>query len=375
MPTRIVSSLFVAALVFGQPIFAEEMRIEKQVKLSPGHSVEPSHIVRASNGDFIVYGSNSAVNFRPWATRVMATGEVRWEFLQGGGDYWNDRSERGQRFDTAVELPDQSTLLCGINISNNQRSVLLDRLSVDGELLDEHVIHPDWSKGPLTSVNCVRWNDGIALIGGLAASPAGTGWFAKLDKNLNPEWQQFGNEYIATSGDVMEMPAGGFLYLNPSQQDAKGRRASAFFRMSSTGEITARHIFSGDDDPYLIYPAIPRSDVYVALSIDTFNTQVIHLDDQLHGPTRVIKLHNAGIRKCLELQDGSLAIFGSQFHGIASPAVTRVYMDGSAKAFLVEPSRGSPWYIDAVPTGNPKEFAAVRLSNATEIVLDWVSFK
>jgi hypothetical protein len=367
--------LVAVMMLISPPLFAEQMSIGKQIHLSPGHPVVPSHITRASNGDLLIFGSNADLGFRPWAIRLTSAGEVRWEFLQGAADGWNDRKERGQRFDSAVELSDQTTLLCGLQVVNYERSVLLDRIGMDGRLIDERVIHPD--KRQLVGVNCVRWNDGLALIGGVAGDPSGTGWLVKLDDKMNPEWQKFGDEYIATEGDVMSAPAGGFLYLNPSQQDAKGRRASTLFRMSATGAIVARHVFDADDNPTMVYPAVPRSDLYVALAVDTLKTDVIHLDDQLRGPTRVIELHNAGIKKCLELPDGSIAIFGSQFHNIASAAVTRVYKDGTSKGFLVEGAIGSPWYFDAVLTNNPNvsEFAAVRISNVTDAVVDWISFK
>ena|SRR5580704_9124079 len=76
------------------------------------------HITRASNGDLLIFGSNADLGFRPWAIRLTSTGEVRWEFLQGAADGWNDRKEKGQRFDSAVELSDQTTLLCGLQVVN-----------------------------------------------------------------------------------------------------------------------------------------------------------------------------------------------------------------------------------------------------------------
>jgi hypothetical protein len=77
--------------------------------------------------------------------------------------------------------------------------------------------------------------------------------------------------------------------------------------------------------------------------------------DQLCGPNRTVKLHNAG----------------------ATGAVTRVYKDGTSEGFLIEPPYQSGWYEDAVLTGNKNQFAAVRLvrPGQGQAVLDWVSFK
>jgi hypothetical protein len=92
----------------------EQLVIEKQVPLAVGHHVEPYRVTRTSSGDVIVFGSNDQTDYRPWAARLSAQGEVRWEFLQGGPNGWEDRSVSGQRFNSALEMPDQSTLLCGM---------------------------------------------------------------------------------------------------------------------------------------------------------------------------------------------------------------------------------------------------------------------
>jgi hypothetical protein len=354
---------------------SERMSIDKQIRLSPEHRVMPYHIMRVSNGDLIIFGSDNQVDYKAWAARVSLSGEVRWEFLQGGTNGWDDQTEKGQRYDTAIELPDHSTLLCGIKVVNYQRSVLLDRISVDGKLVGESVIRPDWDKGTLTGINCVRWNDGIALIGGVSASPSGTGWFAKLDENLNLKWQKFGNEYIATDGDVMSAPDGGVFYLNPSQLDAKGRRAPAVFEMSATGDTSARHVFDADNDPSMVYSVVPRSDLYLALATNTLETDIVHLDDKLHGPTQVIKLRNFGNKKAILLPDGSIAIFGSQYRNGATAAVARVYSSGDSKVFIVEPPHQSGWYYDAAFLGNNHQFVATRSIDDGRAALDWVSFK
>ncbi len=372
MIIKVGAPLLVVVMLVSRPLFAEQMSIDRQIRLSPEHRVMPYHITRASDGDLIIFGSNNQVDFKAWATRVRPSGEVRWEYLQSGGNGWDDQSEKGQRYDTAIELPDHTTLLCGVKVVNFQRSVLLDRLGVDGTLIDERVIRPDWNKGSLTGFECVRWNDGIALIGGVSGFPSGTGWLAKLDWKLDLQWQKFDDLYVGS--DVMETTGGGFFYLNTFQKTSTGSRNS-LIKMGPTGEVMARHSFSDDDNPAPVYAVVPRSNVRMALFNDTLHTEIIDLDDQLRGPTRVIKLHNAGVKKCLELPDGSIAIFGSQYHNGATAAVTRVYRDGSSRGFLVEPPYQSGWYYDAVLVGSDKQFAAVRLVDDGRAVLDWVSFK
>jgi hypothetical protein len=89
--------------------------------------------------------------------------------------------------------------------------------------------------------------------------------------------------------------------------------------------------------------------------LSTLETEILRFDDQLRGPTGKLKLYNVGVKKCLELPDGSIAIFGSQFHNSATAAVTRIYKDGSSKGFLLESPYQSPWYEDAVFTGNYRQ--------------------
>ena len=94
---------------------AERMSIDKEVKLSPGHFVMPYQIRHASNGDFIIFGSTDEWDTRPWATRVTPNGGVRWDLVVGGSNGPPvDRSVRGQRFYEAIELENNTTLLCGI---------------------------------------------------------------------------------------------------------------------------------------------------------------------------------------------------------------------------------------------------------------------
>jgi hypothetical protein len=294
MAYRIPTPLLMALMLLSGPSFSERLQIEKQVKLSPGHQVMPYRITRASNGDLVVFGSIGQVDYRPWATRLTPGGEVRWEFLEGGPDGWNDQSAKGQRFHSAIELPDQTMLFCGIKVVNKERLVLLDHLGVDGSLIDERVIRPDREKSSITGFDCIRWNDGIALIGGASGYPAGTGWLVKLDWQLNLQWQKFDDQYVGAN--VMEAASGGFFYINTFMSNPNGSKTT-LMKMGPTGEIIARHALFDDDSPVPVYPVEPRSDVRLALMKDTLKTEIIDLDDQLSGPKRVIKLHNAGVNK------------------------------------------------------------------------------
>jgi hypothetical protein len=373
VPIGVRISLLILGLLGSRTLFAEQMTIDKQIRVSPEHRVMPYHITRVSDGDLIIFGSNNQVDYEAWATRVSPSGEVRWEYLQGGSNGWDDQSEKGQRYDSVIELPDHTTLLCGAKVDDHQRSMLLDLFSIDGTLIKEQVISPSWKGGSLEGADCIPWNDGIALIGAVSGRPSGTGWLAKIDWKLNVEWQKFGNEFVAAH--IMRAPDSAFYYLNGALKDATGRSVMSLMRLASTDVPLALHTFESNVIPLFIYPDAPAYNLRFALTTGTLDPKVVDFDVQRRTSSSVIALYNTGVKKGLELQDGSIAIFGGQYRNGATAGVTRVYKDGSSKGFLVEPPYQSGWYYDAVLVDGKKQFAAVRLVDDGRAVLDWVSFK
>lgn len=343
----------------------EPLHIDRQIMLSPGHRVMPYSITRASNGDFFVIGSNDQMDYRAWATRLAPNGEVRWEFLEGGPDGWNDRTVHGQRFNAAIEMPDETTLLCGEKVIDRRSTVMLVTLAKDGSLISEKLLPPVREGSVFSGLRCRKWNDGIVLVGGVSGRPAGTGWMIKLDMHLNMLWKKFSDDYAP--GEMTE--SGHDLYV-------LGWHGSEFYivKIGLDGEIIAKHLLTSGEH-HLVQTGTRGKSVRVATLVSTLQTEIADFDADLHGPARVLKLNNVGIKKCLELPDGSVAIFGSQFSHSATAAVTRVYKDGGYKTFLVEPRNESPWYIDAVLTGNGNEIAAVRQVGVEEGMLDFLSFK
>jgi hypothetical protein len=378
----------VIALVSCTSGVAEQLVIEKQVPLSPGHHVMPYNVTRMSNGDLIVFGSNDQTDYRPWAARVTAEGMLRWELLQGPPNGWQDRAISGARFYSAVEMADQSTLLCGTVVPNREPTVVLDQVSADGKLLTERLIKPLDVRGfpndvPTDQlhfghhVECLQTKEGTFLLGAVGTSgfigAVATGWLAQLDGHLDVKSQRFGDPFFLMP--FMQTSDGSLVGIKASFNKENSSRLWSLMKVSPSGEILASHPLADDDGPeYLIYPVVPTSGVRLALFHDTFHTEIVSFDDQLRGPRTVVKMHNAGVKKCLELPDGSIAIFGSRFDRGATAAVTRVYRDGGYKVFDVEPAHQSAFYYDAVATGNKNEFAATRWIGV-QPVLEWISFK
>jgi hypothetical protein len=354
---------------------AERMNVDRQVKLSPGHFMMPYQIRHASNGDVIVFGSTDEFDTRPWATRLGANGEVRWDLVVGGPNGPPiDRSVRGQRFFEAIDFDDQSTLLCGIRQVDHHNLVFLDKVRLDGTLISEHLIRPTRptsEKGGIIGVTCARWNGTIVLFGGIAGFPEGTGWFAALNEKLEMQTEKFGDQFVTLG--ILDATAGNLFSITTDLPNPEGSITS-IVKFGKDGNIIARHALTRDDSPYLVYPATPHADIRLAFFQTTLKTEIVDLDDQLRQ-RRKIELHNAGVKRCLELPDGSIAIFGSVFHGIATAAVTRLYKDGTSQGFLLEPQNQSPWFIDAAYTGHGTQFVAVRSTVDGGVVVEWISFR
>ncbi len=366
MREKIGTMLLVVLALVSRPLFAEQMIIDKQIRLSPEHRVMPYQINRASNNDLIVSGSNDQVDYRAWATRISPTGEVRWEFLEGSPEGWTDQSARGQRFYGAFELADQTTVLCGTKKVDGKHVAVLVRLRQDGSLVGENLLRPDREGVILTGLGCTNWADGLALTGTISGRPASTGWLARLDGQLNVKWQKFSDDYA--NGDVAQTASGDLNLISWS--------GGKFYlvKIGPTGDVRARQNLP-DGEHHLVHMISPGTGVRVATMRATLDTEILDFDGELRGPKQTMTLHNTGVKKCLGLADGSIAIFGSEFHSGATAAITRVYKDGGHKGFIVEPAHQSGWYYDAASVGGINAFAAVRLVDDGRAVLDWVSFK
>ena len=301
-------------------------------------------------------------DFRAWAIRVNSEGKPIWEYVDGPNHDWNDLSNRGQRFVGAVDLPNQATLLCGVKLdADRSRIAFLVRVRQDGSIIDERQLQPSRS-GDVAAIRCTKWSDGIAVVGAVTGKPA-IGWLVKLDAEGNFVWEKFDDHY--GYGDVAEALGGGLFMISYFGD-------TFLVKIDSEGKILGRQTLAGNEQ-HLIQTLAPPLTPRVALMMSTVETEVESFDEALGGPSHKRKLSNAGVKKALELKDGSVLIFGSQFrHGATTASITVLNVDGSSKDFTLEPAYQSPWFIDAVPSGVPNEFAMVRVVKHTA-TLAWIS--
>jgi len=110
----------------------------------------------------------------------------------------------------------------------------------------------------------------------------------------------------------------------------------------------------------------------------TSETVILDFDDELKGPKHIINVKNVAIKRCFDLPDGSLVLFGSRFlKNQATANVAIVSKSGAVSNFTLKPNFQSGWFYDAAPADlSIREFATVRQLNDTgKGALAWISIK
>ena len=343
----------------------EDMKIVRQVILSPAHKVAPYLIVQASNGDLIVAGAAGLGNNRALAMRVSKSGESIWEYVDGPAGGWTDYSDNHQRFYSAVDLANGNTLLCGIKKIEGRISAFLVRLAPDGKLIDERILQPGSEGFPSGEILCLKTKDGVAMLSWLAVLPSGMGWLLKLDTAGNVLWEKFGERFNRL--DAMAADNGG-LFLIGAQDVIKIDREG--------NELLRLRLPPGADHKF-IHPVGEPAKVRIGITLSTLKSEIVDFDLNLHGPLHTTHLDNIGIHRGLDSTDGLATLFGSRYFNGPTAGAARVYLNGDSKMFTVEPRYQSGWFYDAVPTDAASlEFATVRTLNTDGTgALAWITFK
>jgi hypothetical protein len=370
---RILIALIVALLFRSVANAGETIQIDRSLVLragSPSNQFPPGayQILRADDGDYIVSGSVNLNDTEAWATRLDSHGNSRWQFIDGPADAWKNGASNLNRFNGALVLPDNSTLLCGTShLPDHKPVVLLVYISTDGKLIKEiHLIPDGYEQASLGS--CFKWGDGFGLIGVAREAspdprhPKFAGWLCKLRFPGTIVWNKFDNNFLST--DVIETPEHGLLIMT---SNSKGTKIS---RLNSEAVLEAQHDVAAD--AAFMRPVFPASQVTVGYMVDTFQTEFARLDHDLRGSPDVMKVNNVGIKKGYVLADGSLIVFGSTFTSNAVPNVARIYKDSSLTNFAAAPPMEGGWINDAVPDGSSNHYVSVRIAGLNT-VMSWLS--
>ncbi len=123
--------MLLAALLLGSVAYAgEKVQVDRSIVLQAGsasNQIPPAayRIVRADDGDYIVSGAVNLSDTQAWATRLDPSGHSRWQYIDGPPDAWKNGGSNLNRFNGAIVLPDNTTLLCGTSHVGDHKSVAL----------------------------------------------------------------------------------------------------------------------------------------------------------------------------------------------------------------------------------------------------------
>jgi hypothetical protein len=368
--------MLLAALLFGSVAHAgEKIQIERSLVLRAGSSLNQFppgayHVLRAEDGDYIVSGAVNLSDTEAWATRLDSKGHSRWQFIDGPADAWKTAGSNLNRFNGAIVLPDNSTMLCGTtHLANHKSAALLVYIGTDGKLIKEiHLVPKGFEQAGLGS--CFKWGDGLGLLG-VASEPSPdtqnpkfAGWLCKLRFPGTIVWNKFDDNFRGS--DVIETPEHDLLIMTSNAKGTMISRVDAEAVLKTQRDVST--------DAFFMHPLFPTSRIRVGYMRDTFKTEFIEFDGDLRGSPHVTQANNVGIKKGYALADGSLIVFGSTFRNNAVPNIARIYENSSVANFAVAPPMEAGWINDAAVDGSPNRYVFVRIAGQ-DSVMSWVTIR
>lgn len=368
------------------------IRVVRSFFLERGHLIQPRALVGTEDGGYVIAGQF----FGPWATRVNNQGQVVWRYVAPRVRLTAGEIQGDSLFTGAVTLPDDSTLLCGYSepteTPNSPLTGLLTHLSPHGRVLNTETLYPD--NDPHYVLNyldhCIRWGKGVAVVGHTTRYPkhgAGTNylWLLKLDAHGNIQWQKL----ISNVGDsqILALPDRQLL-LAWTPYDK-----TDLVRLDAQGDVTARGSLPGEG--VLVHPLTtgPTLSVVSVLSKPHLRQWTINAalrDVAYRRGDSVGAWIEMATRRAYALPNGALALFGGaapywpKFANKIGKYLEPVSMllGGIPFVFLPAPRPngiqwisphmhrqqlftfkrwGWPWIADAIPAGQPGEFATIRV--------------
>lgn len=324
----------------------------------------PHAIVRTRDGGYVIAGA--LYENRAWATRVDANMHVMWRNeLEHPSLVWG---ENISAYESAVELADNTTLLCGhadIGTLKAPNIVgLLTRIDGRGAILSREHVTPlgDESYKLAYLQACATTSEGIVAVGNstriLGAGPIRPAedflWVVGLDpvgvvswQKLIPSDQQSISEQLLVlpNTDLLVHGNNGIALLLDHAGVTKAHQnvgvESGVMVSANPADRVLRLIASGGSAPQLL---------------TSFNAELKQIERKTGKPNNFV------VKRAFTLDSGDLALFGYEGDGGESTAaVSWVRHDlTSNETFIFRPTSASVQIDDAVPSGVPGEFAFVR---------------
>ncbi len=366
---------------------AESIELVREVSIEIGKSILPTSMsITRVPGGYVLTGMAS-FSFG-WVVKTDEAGNVLWRYTDPGNASVKLRVQ-APTFNGAAPIPDGSVLVCGYTTPKDQRPrrvgliLILDK---NGQLVRQQVLHPnsDESFAPSSLNWCIPWGDGAAVLGDTHRARrdlwSGSGivpredffWLLSLDSNGILKWEKliprvFGGGAIRQRMSLAALQGGDLVFSTWDTKPPMG--ATDLVRVDERGEVKTRlelqQLFQ------VLRSGVSESGIF-ALGLGKGGPTLLKLTSDFKEIEKVRGgLSSAGSVSRAEylLSDHSVALFGSQLIDHAHTAnIVKLGSDLNAMSeFQFQPRFGAYWVEDAAPTGEPGEFATVRLERLREI--------
>ena len=296
-------------------------------------------------------------------------------------------SDSGAELNGAVNLPDDSTLLCGKDYESTSKGQIyygfLVHLDLSGKELSKDHWYPTTDQTYKISQfsTCLRWADGVALVGGVSSSGGSLGWLIKLNDQGVKEWEKLGPDVGEL--DAIETQEHDLVMV---AKDPGGHPGKQIIRLDQTGVVIGQRKVASDFFS-LVRFVVPSTNAYLIV-LEGAQSHLLTLDRQLHDAIPPQTFHSISVvdrqGRAYLYADRSLALFGNASlpGNMSTAAIAHIDPQSKQNGVYLFPQSGesSAWISDAVQL-SPSLFVTVRQlvtpqnTARTGIVLDWVSIK
>ena len=322
-----------------------------------------SSITRMPDGGFVVAGAKGV----GWVVRTDSAGKPLWTYTETPDAHTSMPFQ--SNFRSTAPLAGGNVLVCGSTSSPEQTGILviLDR---NGKLVERRLgFSKDREKFPESGfIHCLRWNEGIALIGWSGKDLAGSPRIAKLNAEGAIEWEK---PFIGLpTGDVVETLDHSLVL---STFNSKTFEAELVM-VNLAGEVIAKNSIKGSN--YLLLHPVESARTTKIVTYGTLTNMILHtLNERLEetGKPLDVGSFDATKGRGLVLQDNSLALFGR----ISKPAIAWIGASGRPLSTLEVDQIYSSYSLEDAVLVSATQFAAVQdsVNQNRGLVMTWVTFK
>jgi hypothetical protein len=334
------------------------IQILRETLFEQGLGVDPHGIALTHDGGLVVAGS---LYGRAWATLINPTGTVAWRYLFPNSSYVG-----------AVQLPDDSTLLCGVNEDFSSQRGLLTHISATGTVIGREMLPPQedssFARGDIRF--CEPYGSGAVAVGidFSTADDQTRGAPSFHISFVDARGTRTGDHFVVMPGillDVFSDEQDVILLLDGVTRDAKGKNVTAthLVRVDQSGAIKGDRVVVGGG--FYLHP-VPRQTATISLFLEPDGKSRLKrlgpsFEDvsEINGPDA-----NFFPTRSFVSGDGSIVSCGySQYRNENSYSASITWVSSSLRerqVLMFSPIFTSFRVGAAMPSGREGEFIAVR---------------